>query len=167
MPITDMKKLGRISISQIRGSRGAVLFVGLMMLLLMTLLGITAMQITILQERMSGNFRVEHQAFEVTEGKLATGQADIRNVTTALDKYSTRADLTAANTTVWDSWLSGVQSTAQDSIQRRYCGPGCSDSRGVPTSTDPERLVNFYILSSINFDSSKTSTAIVQSVYVF
>ncbi len=150
-----------------RQNRGAALFVALIMLLLLTLLGITSMQTTILQERMAGNFLVEHQAFENTEGVVANDQASIRNVTTALDQYPYRSDLSSTNAQTWDPWLSGVQSTAQNSVLRRYCGPGCSDSRGVPSSTDPERLVNFYILSSLNFDTSNTSTALVQSIYVF
>ena len=44
--------------------RGAVLFIALIMLLLLTLIGITTMQVTLLQERMAGGFRVQHQAFE-------------------------------------------------------------------------------------------------------
>ena len=37
--------------------RGAVLFISLIMLLLLTLIGITTMQVTLLQERMAGGFR--------------------------------------------------------------------------------------------------------------
>lgn len=161
--------------------RGAALFVGLIMLLLLTMLGITAMQVTTLQERMAGNFLVEHRAFETVEGCLAKGQASVRDVTTALDLYPTVANLTLGmpNPMTWDSWLSGTQSTARTSILRRYCGPGCSDTAGVPSSTDPERLVNFYILTNLDsdsdsssdckssFNSKATSMAVAQSVYVY
>jgi len=149
-----------------RNARGAVLFVGLIFLLLLTLLGVTAMQVTVLQERMAGNFRIQHQAFEEAEGSVATGQADVRNVLVALDQYATVASLTGT-AAPWDSWLTNNTTTPQLLILRRYCGPGCSDTRGVPTTSDPERLVNFYVLSAQDFDPSSTSTAIVQSIYVY
>jgi len=150
-----------------RNERGAVLFVGLIFLLLLTLLGVTAMQVTVLQERMAGNFRVAHQAFEQAEGLVASGQADVRNVLIALDQYATVASMDASGVSPWDTWLTNTTTTPQLLILRRYCGPGCSDTRGVPTTSDPERLVNFYVLSGQDFDPSATSTSIVQSVYVY
>jgi hypothetical protein len=150
-----------------RGARGAVLFVGLIFLLLLTLLGVTAMQVTVLQERMAGNFRIAHQAFESAEGAIAKGQADVRDVLVALDNYATVASMNTSGAAPWDTWLTNTTTTPQLLILRRYCGPGCSDTRGVPTTSDPERLVNFYVLSGQDFDPSATSTAIVQSVYVY
>jgi type IV pilus assembly protein PilX len=79
--------------------RGAVLFISLIMLLLLTLIGITAMQVTLLQERMAGGFRIQHQAFEWTEGKLK----DTRTLLNADANssgplyYSADAALTVAN----------------------------------------------------------------------
>jgi len=46
---------------------GAVLIVTLVMLLLMTLLAIGSMRGTVLQERMAGNLRDEHLAFQAAE----------------------------------------------------------------------------------------------------
>src|SRR3954465_11325135 len=57
--------------------RGAVLFIALIMLLLLTLIGITTMQVTLLQERMAGGFRVQHQAFEATESTLKTARSSL------------------------------------------------------------------------------------------
>jgi hypothetical protein len=169
-----------------RNERGAVLFVGLIFLLLLTLLGVTAMQVTVLQERMAGNFRVQHAAFERTEGCVIRGQKDVRNVLVALDKYATVAAMSGTSTP-WDSWLTDHSDDPQKCLSddggsvldeadgnsrlilRRYCGSGCSDGRGVPTTSDPERLVNFYIISGQDYDVSDqpTSTAIVQSIYVY
>ena len=155
-------------------------------LLLLTLLGVTAMQVTVLQERMAGNFRVQHAAFERTEGCVIRGQNDVRNVLVALDRYATVASMTGSSTP-WDSWLTdhsddpqkclsddgssvldGADGTSR-LILRKYCGPGCSDTRGVPPSSDPERLVNFYIISGQDYDlgDQPTSTSIVQSIYVY
>lgn len=148
-------------------ARGAVLFVGLIFLLLLTLLGITGMQVTVLQERMAGNFRIQHQAFESTEGQLIGGQGSVRDVLTALDQYATVASMNGSGEAPWDPWQTSNETDPQLQILRRYCGAGCSDGRGVPTTSDPERLVNFYVLSGQDFDPSATSTAIVQSIYVY
>lgn len=150
-----------------RKEQGAVLFVGLIFLLLLTLLGVTAMQVTVLQERMAGNFRIQHQAFEQTEARLLEGQKNVRDVLIALDQYSTVASLSGGTVSPWDSWVTSSDTDPQSLIMRRYCGPGCSDTRGVPASSDPERLVNFYILSGQDFDPSRTATAIVQTIYVY
>jgi type IV pilus assembly protein PilX len=50
--------------------RGTVLVVGLVVLLVMTLLGITSMQNTALEERMAGNILDRHQAFHAAEAGL-------------------------------------------------------------------------------------------------
>ncbi len=53
---------------------GAVLIVGLVILLVMTMLGLTAMQSTSLQERMAGNFRDRDIAFQFSEGAIREGE---------------------------------------------------------------------------------------------
>ncbi len=54
--------------------RGAVLIVSLIFLLLMTLIGVTAMQTTTLQERMAGNMRDQNLAFQAAEAALRQGE---------------------------------------------------------------------------------------------
>ncbi len=49
---------------------GAVLFVSLIMLILLTLLGVSGMQSTILEEKMSGNYRDQNVAFQAAEATL-------------------------------------------------------------------------------------------------
>ncbi len=56
--------------------RGAVLIVGLIILLLMTMIGVTAMQVTTQQERMAGNLRDRNIAFQAAEMALRTGEED-------------------------------------------------------------------------------------------
>ena len=57
--------------------RGAVLFVSLIMLLLLTLIGITSMQTTTFEERMVGNSRDRHLAFEAAEAGLRAAETYI------------------------------------------------------------------------------------------
>ncbi|WP_018144619.1 MULTISPECIES: PilX N-terminal domain-containing pilus assembly protein [unclassified Thioalkalivibrio] len=59
--------------------RGSALIVALVMLLLMTLIGVTAMQTTILQERMAGNTRDRQMAFEAAEAALREGESFLSN----------------------------------------------------------------------------------------
>ena len=57
--------------------RGAVLFVALVFLLLLTLLGVTASSTSILQERMTGGRRNAHLAGIGTESGLRGGEVDL------------------------------------------------------------------------------------------
>jgi len=90
-----------------RRQRGAVLFISLIMLLLLTLIGITAMQVTLLQERMAGGFRVQHQAFQQTEGTLKSTRKDLNDAANSSGAlyYSADATLTATNALPWATWL--------------------------------------------------------------
>lgn len=50
--------------------KGVVLITGLVFLVMMTILGVTAMQNTVLEERMAGNLRDENLAFQAAEAAL-------------------------------------------------------------------------------------------------
>ena len=54
--------------------RGAVLVVSLIMLLLLTMLGLSGMRGTTLDERMAGNMRDQDLAFQAAEAALRTGE---------------------------------------------------------------------------------------------
>lgn len=56
---------------------GAILVVSLIILLIMTLMGLTGMQTTSLQEKMSSNMRDQNIAFQAAESVLRDGEADI------------------------------------------------------------------------------------------
>jgi len=56
---------------------GGVLIVSLILLLVMTLLGVTAMQSNILEEKMAGNYRDQNLAFQAAEAALRDAEADI------------------------------------------------------------------------------------------
>jgi len=60
--------------------RGAVLVVSLMILLMMTLIGLSAMQGSTLQEKMTGNLRDSSVAFNTAESALRDGEAFIEGV---------------------------------------------------------------------------------------
>ncbi|MGY6216240.1 pilus assembly PilX family protein [Methylolobus aquaticus] len=53
---------------------GAALITGLLMLLVMTLIGVTAMRVTNLEEKMAGNLRDRNVAFQAAETALRAGE---------------------------------------------------------------------------------------------
>lgn len=61
-----------------RGQKGAALVIALVLLLAMTILGVSAMQTTNLQERMAGNMRDRGVAFEAAEAGLRIGESELR-----------------------------------------------------------------------------------------
>lgn len=60
-----------------RQQTGVVLVVSLIMLLLLTLIGLSGMQSTILEERMAGNMRDRNMAFQAAEAALQDGEIHI------------------------------------------------------------------------------------------
>ncbi len=59
---------------------GAVLAISLVMLLLLTLIGITGTQVTGLEEKMAGNSRDQNLAFQSAEAALRAGEAKIETL---------------------------------------------------------------------------------------
>ena len=77
---TDSKALatggGRAAAAYGR-QHGAVLIVSLIILLIMTLIGITAVSTTSLEEKMAGNLRDKNVALQAAEAALADGEATL------------------------------------------------------------------------------------------
>jgi type IV pilus assembly protein PilX len=61
--------------------RGAALIVAMVMLLAMTLLGVTAVRNSTLQERMAGNLRDSNLSFQAAERALREGESFVRSPT--------------------------------------------------------------------------------------
>lgn len=60
---------------------GAVLAIGLIMLLLLTLIGLTGTRVTGLEEKMAGNNRDRNLAFQAAESALKAGEAYLGSTT--------------------------------------------------------------------------------------
>ena len=63
------------SLAAVRRQKGITLIVGLILLLVMTMLGLTAVQVTTQQERMAGNLRDRNIAFQAAESALREGES--------------------------------------------------------------------------------------------
>jgi len=69
------------TLKRVTNERGAALIVALVMLLVMTVLGISAARNTNLQERMAGNLRDNNLAFQSAERALREGETLLRAAT--------------------------------------------------------------------------------------
>lgn len=74
-------------IKKITRQQGAVLFIGLIMLLIMSLIAITGMQSATLEERMAGNTRDNMVAFQAAEAALKAGEALLDSGTLTLNLF--------------------------------------------------------------------------------
>ncbi|WP_428624781.1 pilus assembly PilX family protein [Sedimenticola sp.] len=74
--------MNRYSITNGRKQQGAVLVVSLLILLIMSLIGISSMQNTVLEERMAGNLKDQNMALEAAEAALRDGEAYIETIVT-------------------------------------------------------------------------------------
>jgi len=99
---------------------GAVLMVALVFLVIITLLGLTAMRTNIIEERLAGNSRDWALAFQAAEAALRDAEKDIQSGTrfvgeTGFDANCTNG-LCKTNTLIWDDlvtsgnsgWMTGA-----------------------------------------------------------
>ncbi len=68
---------------QVRQQHGAVLIISMIILLLLTILGVTSMRTTQLEERMAGNARDRHVAFEAAEAALVSAETFVQTIVTS------------------------------------------------------------------------------------
>lgn len=150
---------------------GAVLFVALIVLILLTMLGLTAAQVTVLQERMSGNFRVQQLAFENAEGAMSAGRDKASDYLTAYDTIPDEPkELDADSNSPWDSWLT-TPAVGKTEVAVRACGSACPQRLGSRPD-DPNRHPRYYVITAQQKDlaASADETAAwstVQTVYVY
>lgn len=151
-----------------RDSRGAVLFVALILLIVLSLLAITAAQVTVLQERMSGNFRALQRAFERAEARMVESRAQISDPLVAYDRVDpTTLPLASGNTLPWAANLGNGAAWSQTRV--RACGGACPSRQGAAVGQIP--LVRFYILTSQEKDPGSSADsaawAAVQTIQVY
>ncbi|HED19242.1 MAG TPA: hypothetical protein ENI74_07040 [Gammaproteobacteria bacterium] len=107
--------------------QGVVLVISLLMLLVLTLIGISGMQGTILQERMASNTRDRNIAFQAAESAMRDAEVFLNTIVTTgafdgtaglFSNTQTEPDyLTAA------TWSSGANSVAATTVSGSYSAP--------------------------------------------
>ncbi len=122
---------------------GAVLIVSLMLLLVMTIIGVTAMQTTVMQQRMAGNSKDLTLAFQAAEAATRVGESWLSGLTAVPDT----AECPGINCVVWDAYgaatalydTSGATKYTEGSIWDDPAiarSSALADMEGVPVAPD-------------------------------
>lgn len=164
-----MNQLPSNSVRRIpRNQRGAALFIALMILILLTLLTLSASQVTGMQERMASVYRADARAFEAAETELRRSESGIVGSDPTLCDELPQAALP-------DLWLD--TSEADGDLRRENLNNATSVyARGInyrgSSAVGQQRFPGslnclFFRISAYDVDdeANPTSRALVQSTY--
>jgi type IV pilus assembly protein PilX len=152
-----------IRCSHAGGQRGSALVVALVFLLLMTMLGISAMQGSNLQERMAGNLRDRNMAFQAAEAALRNGETWLMTIAN-----QQLADVNAqlANPAAWDGAGATGTAPALDaqlaSDPDFYVGPPSLRRIGIQLPPDFRRI---YPVTARGEGGSDVAVVVLQSTF--
>lgn len=160
---------------QTRGlQRGAVLIVSLLMLLVMTLIGVTGVQVTSLEEKMAGNTRDRNLAFQSAEAALRAAesviaaQVEANTLGTFESSFSTNAPYFQAGTTLSADLLKGDDDSLWASAAA-YAGSLENVSEAPRyviqrlTAADPKQ--HFFRITARAKGGSTNAIVVLQSLY--
>ena len=154
---------------------GAVLVISLIILLLLTLIGVTGTQVTGLEEKMAGNMVDRNLAFQAAESALRAGENFLTQATlpdfTATGTgglYSLTGtppdpddDWSTFNTVTYPVSLGNVEASPEYVIQRLPNVGGSGESLEAGTYSESE----MYQITARGVGGTSTSVAVVQSSY--
>jgi len=166
---------------------GSVLIISLMLLLMLTIIGVTAMNNVTLEERMAGNLLDANLAFQAAESALRDGENWLSPLPTSPAECT--ATPPAACTTIWKQGnLSGLQNQDYswwNTSGRDYLTAATDELSGV--SRDPKFIIeyntfvrdslvvgqgttitgrDFYLVTSRAEGGSITAVSVLQSSFV-
>ena len=98
-----------------RNQQGAVLFISLILLVVLSLIGIASMQVTTLQERMAGNYFTQNKAFEYAEWMVRFQENTIQATVNSGNSYVSQDEnckATYAGFGSTDAWANSKTATA-------------------------------------------------------
>ncbi|WP_169449461.1 pilus assembly PilX family protein [Marinimicrobium agarilyticum] len=166
---------------------GAVLILGLIMLLLMTIVGLAAVRGTGLQETMASNMRQRHIAFHAAEAGLREAEDELKNLVnktfdgTEKGLLADQGQLGQPLVARWDAddWLENSILTdlelvnIKEANRPRYVVeevrvPDIEVRKMLGCSQDPEEFcfdVDYFRVSSRGVSGSGEAEAVLQSTY--
>ena len=173
---------GFVGGSTMKRQQGAVLVVSLIMLLIMTLIGLSSMRTTILEEKMAGNYRDRNIAFQAAEAALLDAEADVvcngctrGSPISGLDNF----DATCTNG-ICGGWVSTVwtDTSKMGNVVTYGTYTGATAIAGV--ATPPNYLMEgkkciapgwaawkyCYQITATGYGGSANATSVLQEVYI-
>lgn len=161
---------------------GVVLIISLIMLVLLTIIGITAMQVSNLEEKMAGNSKEYNSAFQAAETTLRSAETYINSLATLgdfndslpgfLSEGTADPDYKASST--WSSANSALGPAISGLITPRYIikhvgQQGDSENTGLTVSGYGESLagsaVTLFRVTSSSTGSTDQSRVVLQSYF--
>jgi len=169
------KQRAHFPISLPGSQTGAVLAISLIMLLLLTIISVTGMRSTLMQERMTGNDRDRNSSFQLAEASLRDGEVYLSSpnigafstTTTSSGRYVAKTDGNAwwkgiIGDTVWSSGSAAGSLTGGKYIieeLQTIIGSEGSLEAGVPGSD------TYYRVSARGEYGVSQAIVILQSIY--
>ncbi|ROU07289.1 pilus assembly PilX family protein [Lysobacter enzymogenes] len=157
-----------------RNQRGAALYVALMMLILLALIGIAALQVTSLQERMSSNYSANQMAFENAEARARERENDLYRQLNSGGQDLVQADtLFCRQAFSPEAWAQGKNfadppSPGQSSFTRRIdqcIGGYSSEKQGQALLSDPN-LVFQVTAYATDRSGNASSDSVVDTIFI-
>lgn len=163
--------------------RGAVLIVGLIMLLLMTIVGLSSIRGSSMQELMAGSLRDRQISFQAAEAALRAAEADVLSaqpdvsgaVFGYMNENSAGGTANFWHTYDWEDANSVAMGTdiPMSAAEARYvverldvqAVPGADDSAVDLTSIEALPELFIYRITSRGVGMTDNSVSIVQSIY--
>lgn len=178
--VTAMRKQ---DISLQNGQGGAALIVSLLLLLVMTIIGVTAMQTNILEEKMAGNDRDISLSLQAAEAALRAGEATIEGIVSPAaafngetgGHYPEGSDVNVFSDATWtaDNSLEYGADIENIGTRPRYIiefvgeiGTGTSDVNiGGYGETSGQGTLNSFLITARGTGGSDTTVTLLQSYY--
>lgn len=181
--MSSAQNIGRQLALDARRSRGAALVVGLIFLVLLMLIGVTAFNVATQEERMAGNSRDRLRALEAAESALRYCEGLLGNViapqftsTGTNGYYSTSAlaqevwtqpgfSWTGSGTVVVPTSLSGLAQQPRCVIERLDGAPVAPSGYSIRAEL-PQLTGTAYRITARGVGANTNTTTLVQSYYI-
>ncbi len=142
-----------------RHQQGAVLVVGLIILVVLTLMGVQAMRTNLVQERMASNMRERNLAFQAAEAALRAGEARVQQAPAAADlpdpaNWDGLAPAADGNVADFDAGVAGVPVYHVGAPQRVRVGLGL-----------PPQFRTIYPVTARGVGGQAASVVVLQSTF--
>lgn len=161
--------------------QGFTLVMSLVFLLLLTIIGVTGMNMSSLQQKMAGNQRDQDMAFQAAESALRDGEAKLAALAasgkpvadaTASNSIWSLGNTDVTNQTWWDTNSieyggSGKQITQADADPRYVLEESdfVDDSLNVPTTYSGKPGVQYYKVTSRSVGITGVSQSMLEDTY--
>ncbi|MFN3964591.1 pilus assembly PilX family protein [Silanimonas lenta] len=164
-----MPRLQTPAFRSVRRQRGAALYVAMIMLLLLTLIGVSSMQVSSLQQRMATNFNDFALAFQRAEGELRRSEFELQR---SFDTAALRNEVYClADATNWAQTIT-PGSLPPPQVRKIY-GGACPGARPIDPTAEggipaPGELDYQLIAAATDRDpgSDPTAVVVIETVYV-